>query len=100
MLKDRYTNYVFVPVHFSPAYATLAATSVPPLPSQPAHLSSESAEEGKQKLAEGEGKVLVEEVAEEDGHPVVRPASVHQQQTLQEPVRQRGTMAKGTRVIQ
>ena len=43
------------------------------------HLSGESTEEGKEELAEGEGKVLVEEIAEEGGHSVVGPAAVHQQ---------------------
>ena len=50
------------------------------------HLGSESTEESKSELAEGEGKVLVEEVAKENGHAMVRPAAMNQQQALQVPV--------------
>ena len=50
-----------------------------------ADLSSEATKPGKEELGEGEGKVLVEEVAEEGDHAVVGPAPVHQQQTLQVP---------------
>ena len=36
-------------------------------------------------MAEGEGKILVEEVLEELAHAQVGPAPVYQQQPLQEP---------------
>ena len=54
-----------------------------------ADLSSEATKPCKKELGEGEGKVLVEEVAEEGYHAVVGPASVHQQQTLQVPAGRR-----------
>lgn len=47
------------------------------------YLGSESTEEGKNELRESEGKVLVEEVTEEDSHSMVGPATVDQQQALQ-----------------
>ena len=48
-----------------------------------AYQSGETAEKGEPKVAEGERKVLVEEVAEELGHPQVGPPPVDQQQPLQ-----------------
>lgn len=48
------------------------------------HLGAVSTKEGEPEVAKREGKVLVEEVSEELAHPVVRPATVHQQQPLQE----------------
>lgn len=47
------------------------------------YLSREAAEERKPKVAEREGKVLVEKVAQEFGHAQVGPAAVDQQQPLQ-----------------
>ena len=49
------------------------------------HLSSEPAEESKNELRESEDKVLVEEVAQKGSHSVIRPATMHKQQTLQKP---------------
>lgn len=49
-----------------------------------AHLGREATEEAEPKVHHGEGKVLVEEVAEEFAHAQVRPAPVDQQETLQE----------------
>ena len=43
------------------------------------HLRREPTEEGKPEVAEGEGKVLVEEVLEELAHAQVGPAAVDQQ---------------------
>ena len=45
---------------------------------------AESAEECVPEVAEREGEVLVEEVAEELAHAVVGPAAVDEQQPLQE----------------
>ncbi len=42
------------------------------------YLGSESTEKGKDELREGEGKVLVEEVTQEDSHSMVGPATVDQ----------------------
>lgn len=39
-------------------------------------------EEAKPEVHHGEGKVLVEEVAEESAHAQVRPAAVYQQEAL------------------
>ena len=50
-----------------------------------AHLSSEATEESKQELTECEGKVLIKEIFEEEGHPVIRPSAVNQQQPLKIP---------------
>ena len=49
------------------------------------YLSGEAAEELQEKLREGEGKVLVEEVAKESGHSMIGPATMDQQQSLQIP---------------
>lgn len=46
-------------------------------------LGREAAEETEPEVHHGEGKVLVKEVAEEATHAQVRPAAVHQQETLQ-----------------
>ena len=46
-------------------------------------LSRESAIHGEPELHEGEGEVLVEEVAQEERHPMVRPVAVQQQKPLQ-----------------
>ena len=46
-------------------------------------LGGEAAVHGEPELHEGEGEVLVEEVAQEEGHPVVGPVSVDEQQSLQ-----------------
>ncbi len=46
------------------------------------YLGCEPTEEGKEELAESEGKVLVEEVAQEGGHPVVGPAAMDQEESL------------------
>lgn len=40
-------------------------------------------EEGVPEVHQGEGKVLIEEVAEELAHPDVGPAPMYQQQSLQ-----------------
>lgn len=48
------------------------------------HLGRKAAEEGEPEVDEGEGEVLVEEVAQELAHPQVGPAAVHQQEALQE----------------
>ena len=40
------------------------------------YLSSKTTEPGKEELGESEGKVFVEEVAQESDHPVVGPASM------------------------
>ena len=50
------------------------------------YLCSEATKESKDELGESEGKILVEEVAQEEGHSVVGPATMYQQQSLQEPV--------------
>ena len=55
-------------------------------PTGTAHLAGESTEESKEELAKGEGKVLVEEVPQKDGHAMVRPATVDEKQALQIPV--------------
>ena len=47
-----------------------------------ANLCSEAAEEGKDKLGESKGKVLVKEIAKEGGHSVVRPATMDQEKTF------------------
>lgn len=52
--------------------------------SSAAHLGREAAEEGVPEVDEGEGEVLVEEVAQELAHAQVRPAAVNQQEALQE----------------
>ena len=49
------------------------------------HQSTESAEEGVPEVAQREGEVLVEEVAQELAHPVVGPATVHEEESLEEP---------------
>ena len=46
------------------------------------YLSSEATEEGKDKLREGKGEVLVEEIAKKGGHSVVRPLAMYQEKTL------------------
>lgn len=48
------------------------------------YLRGEATEEAKPEVHHGEGKVLVEEVAEETAHAQVGPAPVHQQEALQE----------------
>lgn len=48
------------------------------------HLCRKAAEEGVPEVDKGEGKVLVEEVAQELAHAQVGPAAVHQQEALQE----------------
>ena len=52
------------------------------------HLCSESTEKCKEELAKSEGKVLVEEVAQEGGHPVIGPAAMNQKKTFQVPARE------------
>lgn len=47
-------------------------------------LGRETTEEAKPEVHHGEGKVLVEEVAEETAHAQVGPAAVDQQQALEE----------------
>ncbi len=49
------------------------------------YLGGESAKEGKPKMAKGEGKILVEEIAQKLGHPQVGPTSVNEQQSLEVP---------------
>ena len=41
-----------------------------------AYLSSEATEECEYELRESKGKVLVEEVSKEGGHPVIGPAAM------------------------
>ena len=48
------------------------------------HLCREAAEEGVPEVNEGEGEVLVKEVAQELAHAQVGPAAVHQQEALKE----------------
>lgn len=48
------------------------------------HLCREATEEGEPEVDEGEGEVLVEEVAQELAHAHVGPSAVHQQEALQE----------------
>lgn len=45
-------------------------------------LCREATEEAEPEVHHGEGKVLVEEVAEETAHAQVGPAAVHQQEAL------------------
>lgn len=48
------------------------------------HLGRKATEEGVPEVDEGEREVLVEEVTQEFAHAQVGPASVHQQEALQE----------------
>ena len=48
------------------------------------YLCREATEEAEPEVHHGEGKVLVEEVAEEAAHAQVGPAAMHQQEALQE----------------
>ena len=41
-------------------------------------------------MGKGEGKVLVKEVSQKDGHAMVGPATVDQQEPLQVPVNNKG----------
>lgn len=45
-------------------------------------LSREATEKAKPEVHHGEGKILVEKVAEKAAHSQIRPATVHQQQPL------------------
>lgn len=46
------------------------------------HLCRKAAEEGIPEMDEGEGEILVKEIAQELAHAQIRPASVHQQEAL------------------
>lgn len=49
------------------------------------YLCREATEEAEPEVHHGEGKVLVEEVAQEVTHAEVGPAAVHQEEPLQVP---------------
>lgn len=57
---------------------------------QYSYLSWETTEEAVPKVYQCKGKVLVEEVTQEITHAEVGPASMHQQESLQEPKLSKG----------
>ena len=65
------------------SWPLIVAVKIPPW-ALLSDLSREAAEEAEPEVHHGEGKVLVEEVAEETAHAQVGPAAVHQQEALQE----------------
>ena len=55
-----------------------------------ANLGSEATEKSKNELTKGKGKILVKEVTEEDGHPMVGLATMYQQQSFKVPITNTG----------
>ena len=49
------------------------------------YLGREATEKCKNELTKGKGKILVKEVTKEDGHPMVGPATMYQQQSFKVP---------------
>lgn len=61
---------------------TLLFFSGSPQTAHELYLCREATEEAKPEVHHGEGKVLVEEIAEETTHSQVGPAAVHEQEAL------------------